>query len=124
MKHLLLASLLITLPAFAQPIVSPEVQADGRVTFRLQASNAKTVQLHCEGVNHAAMQKDDRGVWTFTTSPLEPDIYAYSFNVDGLRVIDPNNPFQKYNLLNTESQVAVPGAKPQVWEIQDVPRGI
>jgi enterochelin esterase-like enzyme len=123
MKHLLLAALLFALPASAQSVVSPEVQADGRVTFRLQAPNAKEVQLHCEGVSHSAMQKDDRGVWTFTTGPLEPDIYAYTFRVDGLPVIDPRNPFLKYNLLNTENQVAVPGAKPQVWEISDVPRG-
>ncbi|HTY86861.1 MAG TPA: alpha/beta hydrolase-fold protein [Candidatus Acidoferrum sp.] len=124
MKYLLLASFLFAVPALAQPVVSPEVQPDGRVTFRLSAPNAREVQLRCEGVSHSAMQKDDRGVWTFTTDPLEPDIYAYSFNVDGLRVIDPSNPFQKYNLLNTESQVEVPGPKPQIWEVQDVPRGI
>ncbi len=123
MKQILLASLLFASPAFAQSIVSPEVQADDRVTFRLQAPNAKEVQLHCEGVSHSTMQKDDRGVWTFTTEPLEPDIYAYSFSVDGLHVIDPNNPFQKYNLLNTESQVEVPGPKSLPWEINDVPRG-
>lgn len=123
MKHFLLAALLFALPAFAQPLVSPEVQADGRVTFRLQAPNAKEVQLHCEGVSNPVMQKDDRGVWTFTTGPLEPDIYVYSFSVDGLRVIDPNNPFLKYNLLNTESQVEVPGPKSLLWEINDVPRG-
>src|SRR5208283_494682 len=123
MKHISLAFLLFASPAFAQSIVSPEVQADGRVTFRLQAPNAKDVQLHCEGVSHSTMQKDDRGVWTFTTDPLEPDIYAYSFSVDGLRVIDPNNPFLKYNLLNTESQVEVPGPKSLLWEINDVPRG-
>jgi enterochelin esterase-like enzyme len=123
MKHLLSAALLLTLPAFAQSLVSPEVQADGRVTFRLQAPNAKEVQLRCEGVSKPVMQKDDRGVWTFTTVPLEPDIYVYSFNVDGLHVIDPNNPFLKYNLLNTDSQVEVPGPKSLLWEINDVPRG-
>lgn len=67
-----------------------EVRPDGRVTFRLKASGAKEVQLRCEGVRNSAMQKDDQGVWSFTTDPLEPDIYAYSFNVDGLRVIAPS----------------------------------
>ena len=124
MKRILLATLLFAVPAFAQQIVSPEVRADGRVTFRLQASNAKEVQLHCEGVRNSAMQKDDQGVWTFTTEPLEPDIYVYSFSVDGLRLIDPRNPFLKYNLLNSDSQVQVPGPKSLLWEINDVPRGI
>jgi len=124
MRHFLPVVFLLALPAFAQHLASPEVQADGRVTFRLAAPNAREVQLHCEGVKDSAMQKDDRGVWTFTTAPLEPDIYVYSFNVDGLRVIDPNNPFLKYNLLNTESQVEVPGPISLLWEINDVPRGI
>jgi enterochelin esterase family protein len=69
------------------------------------------------------MLKDDRGVWSFTTEPLTPDIYAYSFQVDGLRTIDPNNPLLKYNLLNTDSQVHVPGPATLPWEINDVPHG-
>ncbi len=124
MKNLLLAMLMSTLPAFAQPVFSPDVQADGRVTFRLWAPNAKDVQLHCEGVKNTAMQKDDHGVWTFTTDPLAPDIYVYSFNVDGLHLIDPANPLIKYNLLNTDSEVHVPGPKSILWEINDVPHGI
>jgi enterochelin esterase-like enzyme len=109
--------------AIAQPIVSPEVHSDRRVTFRIKAENAKAVQLNCEGVPSAPMVKDDAGVWSFTTEPLEPDIYAYSFNVDGVRTIDLNNPLLKYNLLNTESQVHVPGPSTLPWEINDVPRG-
>ncbi|MEI6197481.1 MAG: alpha/beta hydrolase-fold protein, partial [Verrucomicrobiota bacterium] len=123
MKNVFLIALLFSLPAFAQPIISPEVQSDGRVIFRLAAPNAKDVQLHCEGIKSPAMQKDEHGVWAFTSDPLEPDIYAYSFSVDGLHVIDPSNPLLKYNLLNTDSQVHVPGPKSLPWEINDVPRG-
>jgi enterochelin esterase family protein len=123
MKHILLVTLLFSLPAFAQQIISPEVQPDGRITFRLSAPNAKNVELHCEGVKNTAMQRDEHGVWTFTSEPLEPDIYDYSFSVDGLHMIDPANPLLKYNLLNTDSQVQVPGPKSLPWEINDVPRG-
>jgi len=120
---LVLAAIIIAQPAFSQRIVSPEVHADGRVSFRLKAPNSKEVRVQCEGVSASAMQKDDQGVWSLTTDPLEPDIYAYSFQVDGVRLIDPNNPLQKYNLLNTDSQVHVPGPKTLAWEINDVPRG-
>ena len=123
MKRILFAAFLSALPGFAQQIVSPEVHSDGSVTFRLPAPNAREVQLHCEGVRNSAMQRDEHGVWTFTTEPLEPDIYIYSFSVDGLHLIDPNNSFLKYNLLNTESQVQVPGPKSLLWEINDVPHG-
>ena len=69
------------------------------------------------------MERDAQGVWTFTTEPLAPDIYVYSFNIDGLHVIDPSNPLLKYNLLNTESEVHVPGPKSLPWEINDVAHG-
>src|SRR5690348_13855101 len=123
MKNLWLAALLFAVPAFAQPVVSPEVHPDGSVTFRLQAPSAKQVQLRCEGVGDSAMQTNEQGVWTFTTKPLEPDIYVYSFNVDGLHLLDPANPFMKYNLLSSDSQVEVPGPKSLPWEINDVPHG-
>lgn len=123
MKSIFLAALLFVLPAFAQQPVSPEVHPDGVVTFRLFAPNAKDVQLHCEGVRNSAMQKDSQGVWMFTSEALEPDIYVYSFSVDGLHLIDPANSFLKYNLLNSDSQVEVPGANSLSWQINDVPRG-
>ena len=124
MKPILLVTLLFSLPALAAQIVSPELQADDRVTFRLSAPNAKEVQLHCEGVKSSAMQKDEHGVWTLTSEPLEPDIYTYSFSVDGLRIIDPINSLLKYNLLNSDSEVHVPGPKTLPWEINEAPRGL
>ena len=123
MRTLLLAALLVSAPAFGQQILSPDVQSDGRVIFRLKAPNSKEVQLRCESVPNSTMQKDEQGVWSFTTQALEPDIYVYSFNVDGLHVLDPSNPLMKFNLLNSDSQVHVPGPKTLPWEINSVPRG-
>jgi enterochelin esterase-like enzyme len=108
----------------AQPLVSPEVHSDGRVTFRLKAPNAKEVVLNCQGAKGGAMQKGEGGVWSITTDPMEPDIYAYSFKVDGLQIVDPANPVFKHNLLNTESQFRVPGPATLPWEINDVPHGV
>lgn len=126
MSHSLLAAVFVLASAFAgfsQRLVSPEVQADGGVTFRLHAPDAKEVKLSCEGVPTSVMQKDDRGDWSFTTAPLDPDIYTYSFAVDGQRLVDPSNPFLKYNLLNIDSQVRVPGPASLPWEINNVPHG-
>ncbi|HUE37741.1 MAG TPA: alpha/beta hydrolase-fold protein [Candidatus Acidoferrum sp.] len=129
MKYIVLAVFLSVMPAMAQHIGSPEVHPDGRVTFRLPATNATEVVLHCEGVTNSPgakgtlMQKGADGVWTFTSGPLAPDIYAYTFNVDGVEMIDPNNPFLKYNLRNTVSQVEVPGPDATPWQVEDVPHG-
>ncbi len=124
MQRLLLIVFAFTTPLVAQPVVSPEVHGDGRVTFRLNAPDAEKVEVRCETVKDSTMQKDAQGIWSLTTPPLEPDIYTYWFIVDGLRTMDPGNPLLKYNLLNTVSQVHVPGPKSLPWEINDVPHGI
>jgi enterochelin esterase family protein len=123
MKQLVLAGFLLATPVLAQSLVSPQVLPDGRVTFRLDAPKAKEVRLTCEGMGSAVMTNDGRGVWAFTTAPLAPDIYVYSFTADGLHLIDPANSFIKYNLLTTDSQVEVPGPKSLPWELNDVPHG-
>jgi enterochelin esterase family protein len=129
MKPILAALFLSVTPAFAQLLVSPEVHPDGTVTFRFKAPDARNVQLNCEGLPDTpngtvvAMRKGVDGVWTSTTGYLRPDIYGYTFNVDGLQMIDPNNPYLKYNLRNTVSQVEVPGPPSTPWQIEDVPHG-
>ncbi len=105
-------------------LISPEVHADGSVTFRFRAPNAREVQLEREGAEPAPMQKDNRGVWSVTTSPLPPDYYGYSFAADGVRLIDPENPLLTPNLLSTESAVHVPGPLSLPWELNDVPHGV
>lgn len=125
MRNLFALSLLAAAaPSFAQPLTSPEVHADGRITFRLRAPNAQEVVVRCEGVQPLPMTKSERGVWSATTDTLEPDIYAYSFSVDGLRMLDPANSLLKYNLLNTDNQVHVPGPATLAWEINNVPHGV
>ncbi|HWC99648.1 MAG TPA: alpha/beta hydrolase-fold protein [Candidatus Sulfopaludibacter sp.] len=105
-------------PAFR----SPEVSADGKVTLRLRAPNAKDVAVTGMG-ERLAMQKDEQGIWTATTGVLKPDIYLYSFNVDGLSISDPANPLHQSSYSNLgPSMVTVPG--PVLWEPGEGPRGV
>lgn len=120
---LLLAVSLQAQPKAPPPIISPEVHSDSRVTFRFRAPNAKEVFLAREGAQRVPMQKDEQGVWSLTTDPLEPDLYGYSFVADGVSLIDPSNPRMKPNLLNTQSVVHVPGPASLPWEINNVPHG-
>jgi enterochelin esterase-like enzyme len=106
------------------PLNSPKVSADGRVTLRFADPNAKQVTVLWEGKSEPLpMTRDEGGVWTLTTPTLPPDLYGYAFIADGAMRMDPDNPLLKPNLLNTENMVLVPGAKPEVWERQDVPHG-
>jgi enterochelin esterase-like enzyme len=128
MKWTVLCSLLVgSIPVCAQtpqPIQSPEVHADGSVTFRFRAPNAKEVHLNREGAKDVPMQRDEQGVWSVTTDPLAPDYYGYGFVADGVSLVDPSNSLMKPNLLNNESEVHVPGPASLAWEVNDVPHGV
>jgi enterochelin esterase-like enzyme len=101
----------------------PEVHSDHTVTFRFLDPNAKEVKLELEGAKAVPMQKNDQGVWSVTTGPLTPDFYGYAFVADGVSLIDPSNSLMKPNLINTESQVHVPGPPTLPWEVNGVPHG-
>ena len=126
---LILLSLVAVHSGWAQlppeTLVSPQLHADNRVTFRLVAPNAKIVVLQFEGeARFFAMQKNDHGVWSVTIGPLAPDFYGYSFVADGVTLIDPVNQLMKPNLLSTQSVVHVPGPASLPWEVNDVPHGL
>jgi Enterochelin esterase and related enzymes len=68
------------------------------------------------------MAKDSEGNWSVTIGPLAPEIYEYSFVVDGAKVLDARNPFVKMGDF-AASLVDIPGTPARFDEIQDVPHG-
>jgi len=109
---------------FPAGVVSPEYNADGSVTFRYQAADAKEVKLDCQMLAQAApMHKGENGVWSITVTPGKPNIYPYCFIVDGMQVADPNNMFIFPNEGFKNSLADVRGPVPSVQDIQDVPHG-
>jgi enterochelin esterase family protein len=107
-------------------IVSPEVGAARTITFRFFAPAAAqvTVSGELDGKPHP-MRKGEDGVWTTTVGPFPPDIYTYSFNVDGVTSLDPRNPNTKYGYGNfgAVSIVQVPEATPAFYDVRPVPHG-
>src|SRR6185295_18020300 len=98
---------------------SPEVNANGTITFRLQAPNAKTVRIFTDfpklgevPVNGSAgfdMAKDDNGVWSYTSPNLAPSYYQSWFVMDGSTLPDPQNTFVRPASGVYKSVVALPG---------------
>lgn len=116
---------------------SPEVQADGHVTFRLYAPGARQVVLHAEGLDATpgitpqeltksyageAMTRGVNGVWTVNLGPIQPGVYRYTFSVDGVQTTDPRNPSSSETLTSVKSMYEVPGA-PFLEYKPDVPHG-
>jgi enterochelin esterase family protein len=106
-------------------VVSPEVAADRRVTFRILAPKAEAVRLTGSDIpgngQGAPMTKDTNGVWEVTLGPIEPGAYRYHFNVDGVSVVDPRSPAISQSNNNVWSLVLVPGLEFQ--ETREVPHG-
>ena len=139
-KIRLLFALLLSLPATlcaqqalqgAPEIVSPDIQADGKVIFRIQAPNAREVKISGEWLppegfapGSVLMTRDDKGTWTYTTpSPLEPELYTYGFIVDGVRTIDPANPFLQRDVATVTNILIVGGKQADLYKVQNVPHG-
>jgi enterochelin esterase-like enzyme len=109
-------------------VVSPEVSADRRITFRIVAPHAQTVTLRAGDVPQLStpnsainFAKDSNGVWEGTVGPVIPGAYRYTFVVDGVPVVDPVNPRSSQSNNNVWSLVLVPGS--DVFDVRDVPHG-
>src|SRR4051812_7750307 len=76
-------------------LVSPEIHPDRSVTFRLRAPKANEVKISGEWPGGSTTLTNNEEVWTATLGPMEPDIYGYSFSIDGVTVVDPANPWVK-----------------------------
>lgn len=111
-------------------LVSPEVREDRTVTFRLHAPDAKEVKITGDWMpaqgwtpGAEAMTKGEKGVWTYTTKPLESDLYSYSFLVDGLKITDPNNVYLIRDVATVFNVFIVGGGKGDLYQVNKVPHG-
>jgi len=130
MKRLLIYSLLafscwsLKAQTAPKPLVSYEVNADNTITLRYEAPKAAMVQLTIDGsAKPLPMIRDDQGVWSVTTPVLPPEIYNYSFVVDGVSMLDPRNVNVVPNLVFYSDNILVPGSAPEPWEKTDIPHG-
>lgn len=112
--------------ARAPALVSPEVAADRRVTFRMLAPKAATVSVAGQWDNNQVhpMTKNADGVWSVTLGPIEPSYWIYKFTVDGVDITDPINPDVKLRMRTSASLVSVPANPPASWDLRtDIPHG-
>ncbi len=107
-------------------VVSPEVLPDKKVTFRLLAPKAGAVVLNGSwdiGTN-IPMAKDDQGIWSVTVGPLGEQLWWYSFNVDGVKVLDPVNGEYARDGSRYDNWLMISGPFSDSWEFKpDVPHG-
>lgn len=115
--------------SFRAPVVSPEINADNTVTFRYRNPKAVSVKISGDFLPDrtvADMVEGKDGVWTYTTEPLEGELYLYNFIVDGERRNDPSNMYMNRDIATWTSfftMSAKQGDKGWYYETHDVPHG-
>ena len=124
-------------------VKSPVVNADGTVTFNIFAPKAVKVEVtgdflpprHIEvpgggsydapGV--AALKEGAHGVWSYTTEKLAPEMYSYTFNIDGMTgVKDPANIYVNRDITTFSNIFIVSdgkGDKGDLYRANEVPHG-
>lgn len=142
----LLFGLVATVTASAQqalwgtaPVVSPQVNDDNTVTFRLKAPKAVRVQVTGDFLPEqkistsngeigipgiADLQETEGGVWEYTTpEALKPELYSYSFLIDGLRSVDPSNVYLTRDISTLTNIFLIDGDRADLYRVCDVPHG-
>jgi enterochelin esterase-like enzyme len=117
--------------AQAPAIISPEVQLDRRVTFRIAARDAQKVELRspgdipgsiaARGLAPFPLVKNADGVWEVTVGPVPPGAYRYVFTVNDVPVVDARNPVTSQTNTTVYSMVIVPGS--EAFDTRNVPHG-
>lgn len=122
-RHTIILLLWSIIPLAAQEIVSPKVNADGTVTFRILAPEAKRVEVEGDcflrgedtslfgnDQGRKTCERDSNGVWSYTTDfAVEPEVYMYYFKVDGKVHRDTLNPFSTWELTKLKSVLTIGG---------------
>lgn len=122
-----------------QQIVSPEIHPDNTVTFRFSAPKAVRVQLSgdflpmtktevpgfgtFETQAPVDLKEGKNGIWEYTTSVLEPELYSYNFIVDGISVKDPNNSYVLRDIATLMNYFIIDGDRTENYVVKDVPHG-
>ncbi|MCI1640512.1 MAG: alpha/beta hydrolase-fold protein [Bacteroidales bacterium] len=126
-------------------VVSPETNPDGSVTFRLYYPKAVTVQVSgdflpqkkvhvnfggrsmaIDVTGSADMKEDTAGVWSYTSDPLDPELYSYGFIVNGMKYPDPSNIYRNRDV-STWTNIFIiaksEGDKGYLYSVNKVPHG-
>jgi len=107
----------------------PVIHDDGRVTFRIDAPNAKNLQIDVKGKTSNAndrkpfdMVRDPEGTWVFTSEPLDPGFHYYLLFIDGYKFADNSNPLY-FGWRRPTNGVEIPDPNLGIYLPRNVPRG-
>jgi enterochelin esterase family protein len=109
-------------------ILSPEMNSDQTITFRLLSGGADSVSVSGNWMpgfgTMMDMARGDSGVWSVTIDVPPPEFYTYAFYVNGVKTLDPSNPLVVRDGSRYDNHFIVPGEGSDVYTVKDVPHGV
>lgn len=98
----------------------PKVNSEGRVKFRIVATNAQSVGVSFR--DGSAFTRGDDGAWYGHTRPLDEGFHYYTINIDGAEVPDPNSRMF-FGAMRWGSAVELPAHDQDFYALKNVPHG-
>lgn len=106
------------------PAKNPAVTSDRTVTFRIAASEDSKVGMGgaFRDITPAYAGYED-GSFVFRYDSVAPDLYDYWFEIDGVKTLDPSNPYVARDIASLANIFIVPGGKADWFESTDMAHG-
>lgn len=100
---------------------STQVVGNGKVAFRVYAPEAAAVTMSGDLAesNPLVMTRSANGVWEAVMDNIQPGVYRYYFNIDGVKTLDPKSEqaIETYSLLKYSPE------GDEFFALKDVPHG-
>lgn len=107
-------------------IVSPDIQHDNSVIFRIKAPYAATAAVigtFALDFKPVSMVKNDSGVYEAKIGPLASGMYEYRFLLDSIPTLDPGNNAVTRDGSYVENRLLISGKLGDLIAVQNVPHG-
>jgi enterochelin esterase-like enzyme len=98
----------------------PKVNSEGRVKFRIAATNARVVGVSFR--DSSVFTKGEDGAWYGHTRPLDEGFHYYTLSIDGAEVPDPNSRMF-FGAQRWGSAVEIPAKDEATYTLKNVPQG-
>lgn len=95
----------------------PAVNSERRVRYRISAP-----QAHSISVGGTALTKDDNGVWTGVSRPMDEGFHYNNITVDGVSSPEPNSLYY-YGSSRWGSAIEIPASDQDFYQLKEVPHG-
>ncbi len=122
-----------------EQVASPIINSDHSVTFNMVAPEARKVQItgdflptqkreipgygSFDAPGVVDLVKNEKGVWSFTSDILKPELYTYNLIVDGVKVTDPLNVYTVRDINNLFNMLLIGGERASLYQVNKVAHG-